>query len=314
MCLLLRHRCTTRLHQGETVYKPRSPNRCSIPCTSVQHLVTFEPHPTIEWQIQATCDFLYSPRKFKIYCKRLLLVLAKVYLQTKFNFWACELISTAWVNVNSIRPKQTISTNLSPAYRDFDLRFHRDENSERGTKPSLTSWKSPENPLVWAPFREYFAVWVCKFWSVSSVPSCWNIAFCYIQLWYHVYCNDHFFELSAHLTGELGVHCFGLLLSLSFVAPLLEKWACELSTVDESLWLHVNNCVPIGRSGTQSLYSIWSPSNRLSFNWCLLQCTGYTRDRLAYFELHPTFPVLVGATWIIFETKIENSKNWWQTL
>ena len=146
----------------------------------------------------------------------------------------------------------------------------------------------------------------CELRPVSSVLLCWDIEFCYLQLWYHLYCNelDHFWELSPHLIGTLGPHCSELLLSVSFGALLLKKWACELITVDESLWLHVKsrvNWYTVIRK-TWSAFAthpiVWDPIGA----YC--SAPGFTWDRVANCDLDLTSPVLVRATWVIFE------KNW----
>ena len=138
---------------------------------------------------------------------------------------------------------------------------------ESGTKPSFTCWKLVKTPCL----NSYSWIYCCtlELWPLSSVLLCWDITSCYLQLWYPVYYNelDHFWELSPHLFGTLGLHCSGPLLSVSFGALLLKKRACELITVDKSFWLHVNNCVPIRHRDTERLYSICNSSNSLSPNW-----------------------------------------------
>ena len=151
----------------------------------------------------------------------------------------------------------------------------------------------------------------CDIWSVSSGLPCWIIAFCYLKWWYPVYCNelDHFLELSAHLIEKLGLHCPGLFLLVSFGAPLLKKWARELSTVDESLWLHVKNRV--NRDTVIRNVSIRSKSCPVV--WILIDCfcsvAGCTCDRVTNFEPDTTFPALVKAIWVIFEKSWKIQKS-----
>ena len=205
------------------------------------------------------------------------------------------------MNLNSLRPLDVISTHLRRAYPYSTLSPHRDENLESGTKPSFTCWN------LWKPPGLNSYLWfhccTCNLWSISNMLLCWNIAFCYLQLWYPGFCNelDHFWELSPHLIGKLGLHCSGPLLSVSFGALLLKKWACEHITVDKSLWLHVKNRIPMRYGDTESLYSICNSFNSLSPNSCLSQCTWLQVDRVANFEPDRTFPVLVRATWVIFK-------------
>ena len=151
----------------------------------------------------------------------------------------------------------------------------------------------------------------CDIWSVSSGLPCWIIAFCYLKLWYPVYCNelDHFLELSVHPIGKLGLHCPGLFLLVSFGAPLLKKWARELSTVDESLWLHVKNRV--NRDTVIRNVSIRSKSYPVV--WILIgrycSVAGHTCDRVTNFEPDTTFPALVKAIWVIFEKSWKIQKS-----
>ena len=56
-------------------------------------------------------------------------------------------------------------------------------------------------------------------------------------------------------------------------SPLQEKWAWELSTVDESLWLHIEKACHLRLVDTGRLYRIWNLSNNLNPHWCFLQCT-----------------------------------------
>ena len=69
-----------------------------------------------------------------------MLVSANVWLQSKLTFWTCWLVTIDWVNLKSLRPIEVNSTHLSRAYRDSDLRVHRDENSALRDE---NLWKNP---------------------------------------------------------------------------------------------------------------------------------------------------------------------------
>ena len=193
-----------------------------------------------------------------------------------------------------------IFAHLRRAYRDFDLRFHRDENLGSGTKTGFTCWKPSVNSFSWINCSP------CEFLSVLGLTY-WNTAFSYLQLWYPVYCNelDHFWELSAHLIGKLRLPCLELLLPVSFGAPLLEKSACELDTVDESLWLHVKNRVSwdmVIRNACivpETHPIVWAP---IAASYSV---PGYTSNRMASFQIDATFSDLVRAI-------RKNLENFWK--
>ena len=140
---------------------------------------------------------------------------------------------------------------------------------------------------------------MCELWPVLPVLLCCNISF-YVLLWYPVYCNELtiFWELSAHFIEKLALHRCGLFLSVSG-APLLKKCDRELSTVDESLWLHVKHCV----SWDTLIRNAWTVPETHPIVWTSIgaccSVPGHTCNRVANFKPNPTFPVYVRAVWVI---------------
>ena len=103
----------------------------------------------------------------------------------------------------------------------------------------------------------------------------WKTEFCYLQLWFPVYCNelDHFWELSAYLIGNLRLHCSEPIQSqFSVKSPLLTKWARELNTGWKSLIARAKSC-QLRHVDAERLLQIYILPNRPSPNWSLLQCT-----------------------------------------
>ena len=166
-----------------------------------------------------------------------------------------------------------------------------------------------ETPSVNSYWWIIFSLRECS--TVSNGLTYWNTAFCYLQLWYPVFCNelDNFWELSVHLIGQLGLKCSVSLLSLSFGAPLLTKFARELITVDESLWLHVESRVNWDTVILNACYRYISCAIVRAPFGAYCSVPGYTWDCVIDFESNPTLTACVRATWVFFKKMSKPQKT-----
>ena len=125
------------------------------------------------------------------------------------------------MKLNSLRPLDVIWTHLRRAYPYSGLSPHRDENLEIGTKTSFTCWKLVKTPL----FELLLVNSLLYVQFVVNIECAALLEHSILLLTVVISCVllDHFWELSPHLIGTLGLHCSGPLLSVSFGAMLLKK-------------------------------------------------------------------------------------------
>ena len=146
---------------------------------------------------------------------------------------------------------------------------------------------------------------VCRFWSLCPILNglpCWIIVFCYLQLWYPVFCTE-LNPSSAHVIGTLGLHCSEPLLHCLLVHRC---WQSELA--NSAPWTKVFDC-------TWQIVSIetqwyWTPVTDLYLSCCIFGASysvpGFSWDCVISFESNPT---ITACTLECFSEKIRTLKK-----